>query len=126
VQAAGLIAVILIGAVALFQIGLVLGAPWGAAAWGGRNAGRLPGHLRVASAAAIILLLFIAWIVAAAAGLVQTSPIPNAWLTPALWIATAYFGLGTLANLASRSSAERWWAPVALATGICTALVAIG
>jgi hypothetical protein len=125
VQAAGLIAVLLIGAVALFQLGLALGAPWGAAAWGGRNPGSLPVRLRWASAAAIVLLGLIAWVIAAAAGLVQTSPIPSEWLSPATWVATGYFALGTVMNAVSRSAVERWWAPVALATAICAALVAI-
>ena len=124
-QAAGLIAVLLIGAVALFQFGLALGAPWGAAARGGRNPGRLPVRLRWASAAAIVLLGLIGWVIAAAAGLVQTSPIPSEWLSPATWVATGYFALGTVMNAVSRSAVERWWAPVALATAICSAVVAI-
>ena len=123
---AGLTAVALIGGVVLFQIGLVLGAPWGAAAWGGQSPGRLPSRLRVASLVAAALLAFIAWVIAAAAGLVVASPLPESWLGPATWIATGYFGLGTIVNLISRSPVERWWAPVALATAACCAIVAAG
>ena len=123
---AGIAAVALIGGVVLFQIGLMLGAPWGAAAWGGQSSGRLPTRLRVASLVAAILLVFIAWVVAAAAGLVPVSPMPESWLGPATWIATGYFGIGTFVNLISRSPVERWWAPVALATAVCCALVAAG
>jgi hypothetical protein len=126
VNLAGIVAVALIGGVILFQIALVLGAPWGAAAWGGQNPGRLPARLRVASLVAAAVLAFIAWVVAAAAGVVAVSPLPQLWLGPATWIATGYFGLGTIANLISRSPVERWWSPVALATAVCCAIVATG
>jgi len=36
--------------VVAFQVSLVAGAPWGAAAWGGSQPGQLPAGLRVASA----------------------------------------------------------------------------
>jgi hypothetical protein len=116
---------VLIGAVIVFQVALVLGAPWGSAAWGGRQAGTLPTRLRVASAVAVLVLGLLAWIVLAAAGLVATSPLPESWLKPATWAATAYFALGALVNLISRSRIERIWAPVALATAICCGIVAL-
>ena len=126
IQIAGAIAATLVSSVILFQIALVLGAPWGAAAWGGQSPGRLPTRLRVASLVAALLLAFIAWVVAAAAGLASASPLPQSWLGPATWIATGYFGIGTIANLISRSPVERWWAPVALATAVCCGIVATG
>ena len=123
---AGIAAVALIGGVILFQIGLVLGAPWGSAAWGGQHPGRLPARLRIASLVAVVILAFIAWVVAAAAGVVTTSPLPVSWLAPAMWVATGYFALGAVVNLISRSPVERLWSPVALATAVCCAIVAIG
>ena len=123
---AGIAAVALICSVILFQIGLVLGAPWGAAAWGGQNPGRLPTRLRSASAVAVVVLLFLAWLIAAAAGLVSVSPLPAMWLGPATWVAAAYFTLGAIVNLVSRSPIERFWAPVALAAAVCSAIVAAG
>lgn len=122
---AGLAAVLLIGFVILFQIGLVLGAPWGSAAWGGGQPGRLPGRLRIASVAAVLILGFLAWLVAARAGLVFVSPVPASWLVPATWVATGYFVLGAVVNLISRSPIERLWSPVSLATAICSGIVAI-
>ena len=123
---AGIAAVALIGGVILFQIGLVLGAPWGSAAWGGQHPGRLPARLRIASLVAVVILAFIAWVVAAAAGVVTTSPLPVSWLAPATWVATGYFGLGAIVNRISRSPVERLWSPVALATAICCGIVALG
>lgn len=123
---AGIAVVALIGGVILFQAGLVLGAPWGAAAWGGQNPGRLPGRLRVASVAAVLILAFLAWLVAARAELVSVSPVPLSWLAPATWVATGYFALGAVVNLISRSPIERLWSPISLATAICCAIVALG
>lgn len=123
---AGIAGIALIGGVILFQIGLALGAPWGAAAWGGQNPGRLPSGLRIASAVSALVLALLAWILAAAAGLISMSPLPPSWLRSATWVATAYFTLGAIMNLISRSPLERWWAPVALATAVCCAIVAAG
>jgi hypothetical protein len=114
----------LIGLVIVFQVALVIGAPWGAAAWGGGHPGRLPTRLRVASAGAIVVLVWLAWIVLAAAGTVSASPIPRPWLGSAAWVGTAYFGLGTIVNAVSRSKVERLWAPVSLITAVCYGLVA--
>src|ERR687891_669646 len=111
-EIAAAVAVALIGFVTLFQIGLVLGAPLGRAAWGGQNPGRLPTRLRVASIGAIAILAVLAWLVAARAGIVGASPLPTSWLVPATWVATGYFALGALVNLISRSPIERVWAPV--------------
>jgi hypothetical protein len=126
VNLAGIAAVALIGGVILFQIGLVLGAPWGSAAWGGQNPGRLPGRLRIASVAAILVLAFLAWLIAARAGLASVSPVPASWLGPATWVATGYFVLGAIVNGISRSPIERFWAPVSLATAVCGVIVALG
>jgi len=124
--AAAVAAAGLIGLVATFQVALVLGAPWGAAAWGGGHPGRLPMGLRLASVAAIGVLVMLAWIVLAAAGAVAASPIPRPWLGAAAWVGTVYFGLGAVANAISRSRIERLWAPVALLTAVCYGLVAAG
>src|SRR3954469_15089747 len=48
-----------------FQLGLSAGAPWAAAAYGGRAArpdGRLPGRYRVASLIAAAVLVVIGWV----------------------------------------------------------------
>lgn len=124
-EIAAVTAAVLIGAVIVFQVALALGAPWGRAAWGGRHAGALPTRLRVASAGAAVVLAVVGWIVLAAAGLIATSPLPGSWLEPATWVATAYFALGALVNLISRSRVERIWAPVSLVAAICCGIVAL-
>jgi uncharacterized membrane protein SirB2 len=126
VQTAGAIGVALIGAVVVFQLALAVGAPWGQAAWGGQNEGTLPRRLRVASSVAALVLLLGAWIVLAASGLAGVSPLPGSWLGPAMWVTTAYFVLGTVVNLISRSRVERVWGPVTLAIAVCCAVIALG
>lgn len=96
----------LLGVVA-FQAALASGAPWGAAAWGGRHPGRLPARLRVASAGSAAVLTTLA---AAAA----TGPRPaEPWRRGALLTAAGVLALGVPMNLASPSPPERAWAPVA-------------
>ncbi len=118
---AGVIAVVLIGVVVLFQILLALGAPWGAAAWGGRTAGVLPGGLRIASAVSALLLGAIAWVVLSKSVAEGDGP---SWLTPALWVIVGYFALGAVMNAISRSRIERIWAPVSLAIAVLVGFVA--
>ncbi|MEX0970718.1 MAG: hypothetical protein WD046_09780 [Paracoccaceae bacterium] len=101
----------LLGLLAVFQLALAAGAPWGVAAWGGQNPGRLPRHLRIASLVNIAVFLLAIWALLGA--------LTPGWL---LWSLTAFFGLGILMNLISRSRVERLlWTPVA--TGICAAFL---
>jgi hypothetical protein len=96
----------LLAGVALFQVGLAAGAPWGSAAWGGSHPGRLPGRLRVASAASAVLIGSVAAI-AAAPGLVGAGT-----RTRVLRAAAIYLAVGTPLNAVSRSPVERVWAPI--------------
>jgi len=108
--------------IALFQLGLVLGAPLGRAAWGGTIPGRLPARLRVASLVTVLIWSFAALVVLGRAGV---GPLPSiAWLA---WVLFGLLLLGTLMNLASSSSWERYfWAPYAFALAMLTLVVARG
>ncbi len=98
---------------AAFQLALALGAPWGAAAWGGQTTGVLPGGLRAASAASAVAWLLIA---AVAAGLVLGRTGRRRTLLGAALYATA----GIALNAASPSGVERAvWVPLtALGAGL--------
>ena len=125
-QTAAFIAVALIGALVVFQLALAAGAPFGAAAWGGRNPGVLPNGLRIASAiVGLVVYPIMAAVILAAAGLVDDD-----WLpidpTVAMWVFTAFFALGAVVNAISRSAPERIWAPVSAVLAICCALIALG
>ena len=124
--AAAIVAVFLLGVIVVFQAALALGAPWGAAAWGGRNPGVLPTRLRIASGiTALVIYPLIALVILAAAGLID-----DAWLPVdrgvAMWVLAGFLALWALLNLVSRSPRERIWGPVALAIAICCAIIALG
>jgi len=122
---AAMLAVVLVAIIAVFQLALALGAPLGNASWGGRNQGVLPRRLRIASGvAAIVVYPVIALYVLASADLIDLEWLPIG--ATGMWILTGFFTLGTVANLASRSGLERFWAPVSLVVAVCCAIVAIG
>ncbi len=115
------------GVLGVFQIGLALGAPWGAAAYGGGNPGVLPARLRVVSAVAGFVLYPLAIVFVLDAADVADFGLADGTRTSLwMWILCGLFALGSLANFASRSKIERIWGPVALILAICAAIIAIG
>ncbi len=123
-EIAGVVAAALLGVVMAFQLALALGAPWGAAAWGGQSPGVLPTPMRIASAAAgLIAYPLLIAVVLAASGLID-----DGWLpvdgTIVMWVLAALLGVGAIMNFVSRSPPERLWGPVALATAMSCAIVA--
>lgn len=123
--AAAIVAVALLAVVAVFQLALSLGAPWGAASWGGQNPGVLPRGLRIASGVAGIVVYPLAIVlVLDAAGWVSL-PWPDGLGSLPMWILAGVLGLGGLMNLASRSPIERIWGPVALAVAACCVILAL-
>lgn len=123
--AAAIVAVLLLAAVAVFQLALAIGAPWGAAAWGGRNRGVLPRRLRISSAVAgLVIYPLLIVLVLDAAGWVTIPALDGAGSLP-MWILTVLLGVGALANFASRSPVERIWGPVALVAGLCCLVLAL-
>lgn len=104
-------ALTLIGVVGAFQLALVAGAPWGAATWGGVAPGVLPGPLRVASFVAILVYCGLA-------ALVVTHRLSSQRRRRLLTAASLLMVLGTIGNLATQSSVERLWAPVAAALAV--------
>lgn len=112
--------------VALFQITLILGAPFGAAAFGGANAGQLPQEWRIASAVSACVWLLAALIVLARGGL-AIAPLPKAVSRWGTWVVVGFLALGTVLNLASSSPWERFgWAPFALTLMILCIILARG
>ncbi|MQB02440.1 MAG: hypothetical protein GEU78_19875 [Actinobacteria bacterium] len=121
---AAIAAVILLGGVVMFQVALALGAPLGRAAWGGQHGGVLPKRLRIASGAAVVVYSVIILAILASADLIDAGGwIPGAG-RPVMWTLTGLFTLGGLANLASRSKIERYWAAVSFAIAGCCAIIA--
>lgn len=105
------------GLVAVFQIALAAGAPWGVAAFGGQNEGVLPDSLRLTSGLATLVY----------AGLIGVTlrPRPTRWRRITLSIAFFVFVLGVAMNLASPSPIERAiWGPVSVVLAVSVFLTA--
>lgn len=116
-------AVALLAIVVAFQLALALGAPLGRAAWGGTHPGVLTRNLRIASAVVAVTLYPVCIVsVLDAAGIVGDFLPWNDRVM--MWVLAAFFGGGTLANLASRSRIERGWAPVAAGIAVSCAVIA--
>jgi len=110
--------------VVAFQAALALGAPWGAYAMGGAFPGRMPAPLRVAAMVQGVLLIGLALIVLADAGLVRTG-VANEWPWLA-WVPVAVSVVAVVLNASSRSQGERRiWLPVALVLLVSSLLVAL-
>jgi hypothetical protein len=120
--AAILYSVVSLGLVA-FQIALAAGAPWGAYAMGGAFPGQFPPVLRVGALVQSALLIGLALIVLARAGLI----LPG-WRRVSRWLIWFVVGLSALSlflNLITPSSGERAiWAPTALVLLLSSAVVA--
>lgn len=86
----------------VFQAGLALGRPWGAASYGGAHSGVLPGHLRLSSAVAAPVYLG----VAAAVGTGSRA---------GLGALATVMAVATIPNALSPARAEKVWAPVCAA-----------
>jgi len=119
----------LLGIVVAFQLALAAGAPWGAAAYGGRAArtdGRLLTRHRIASAVAAVVLMGSGWLVLAAGSVVGPGSLPDEALTGGVWVLVGLLALNTVGNLAARHPLERWGAGglTAVLTVLC-AVVAL-
>ncbi|AFM12313.1 hypothetical protein [Turneriella parva] len=98
--------------VAVFQIFLATGKPWGEYAFGGQNKGVLPRHLRTASIFSCVLVTFFAAVNLAQAGLIQITGFESLFRI-AGWVIAGYAVLGTFMNAISRSKPERLlWTPI--------------
>lgn len=104
-----------------FQIKLATGAPWGHISYGGAHKGVLPKNYRMASAVSVLVYLFFISVVLAYS--FDLSTYPDAFSRAVLWVMVVFFGLGTLANAASRSKPERWWALYTIAALLCVLII---
>jgi hypothetical protein len=123
-MAAAVAAYVLLAALASFQIALAAGAPLGRLAWGGQHR-VLPRGLRIGSAVSVVLYALFAYLISRAA--VQATDAGDVQAgAPLIWVLTAYFAVGVLANLASRSRPERFvMTPVALVLALSCLVIAL-
>ena len=100
------VAATVMAALALFELGLAAGFPWGAAAWGGGQS-VLPAGMRAASVGAAIV-----WVTGLLAVLRRGefrvwSLLPDRWIGAAVWVFAVYSAVMIVANAASSSGVER-------------------
>lgn len=110
--------------VAIFQVALALGAPWGKLTWGGRFPGQLPGYMRGVAIISAVLLIACALVVVIRAGalLPEGQPVSR----KLVWVVVAYCVLAVVANTFTPSRWERIvWLPVVLTMLICSLIVAM-
>jgi hypothetical protein len=123
-RTASAVAAGVMAALALLEIGLAAGAPWGAAAWGGGQP-VLSSGLRVASAGAGVVWAAGLLIVLRRGGFRVWSPVPDRWIAATVWIFAAYSALMVLANAASSSGIERTvMTPASVVLAVTCALTA--
>lgn len=114
----------ILGALVVFQLALILGAPIGKFAWGGQHT-KLPQKLRVASISSIALYVLFAAFIASKAELAEVIP-HGTLLTAGMWVFTCYFLLGIPLNAISRSKAERYtMTPVVTLLAVAFLLVSV-
>jgi len=122
---AAVLVCLVLGALAVFQVLLILGAPLGRFAWGGQRR-VLPIALRVGSLVSIGVYLLVGTVIAARADLVSPG-ISERVIGTLTWVFVAYFFLGAGLNLASRSKPERSvMSPVSAVLCVLCAVVALG
>ncbi|MGM7774445.1 hypothetical protein ACSVHC_00220 [Arthrobacter sp. KNU-44] len=113
-----------LGVLAVFQLLLVIGLPFGRFAWGGQNP-VLPARLRVGSAVSVVVYAIFAIFALDRAALISILPVPFVAVV-AMWVIATYLLLSVLPNLASKSKYERRvMAPVSLVLAGLAFLVAL-
>jgi hypothetical protein len=116
-------ALIILCALAAFQISLVAGAPLGHFAWGGQHR-VLPATLRRSSIVAVVLYALFAVILLERAWVIDL--VPSAVDHVVVWVLVVYLVLATVMNVASKSRAEkRVMTPVSAALLVCAIVVAL-
>jgi hypothetical protein len=110
VETAAVAAAVLFGVMALFQVALALGVPWGAFAFGGRavrDDGTLPTAYRGASAVAAVVLVVFAVVILTRAGVVGTSG-DSALVTVLSWVIVGFMAINTPMNLMGQHWVEKY------------------
>ena len=126
VATAAVTAAALLTGFAALQFALAGGAPVGEHVWGGRSTTAvLSPTLRIVSALAAAVLIWMAGVILARADLVAINPVPPRWLARTVWIIAGYMTLNTLGNLASTSTVEQLvFGPVTATIAATAAVVA--
>jgi hypothetical protein len=110
-QLAAILAGVLIAGVALFQVALAAGAPYGEAVFGGKaptDAGVLNPTFRALALVQALVLVLLAGILLARAGVITTTIVSVGTLGWLTWVVVGFLVLNTAANLTAPHPIERW------------------
>ncbi len=111
--------------VALFQLALAAGAPWGEYAYGGARTGKLPVGFRINSVVAALVMVAIAGHYLAQLGVFEPL-LDSAGNSVVNWVLVGFTGLSAVANNITRSKKERAvWAIPTILMFIAALLVAL-
>ena len=115
---------LLIFVVVLFQLALMLGAPWGNVAMGGRFHGKFPPIMRIAALIQGLVLGVIGFIVLIRGQVLNSNLYEITEI--AIWVVVTLMGLSLVMNLVTPSRWERIiWAPVLVVLFTCSVVVAL-
>ena len=118
------VALTLLAALAIMQILVASGLPYGRFVWGGTHR-VLPHGLRVGSAASVLVYAGLAALLLSRAGVLPAGD--SATVIVLTWVAFAFFTASVALNAISRSPAERWtMAPTSLLLAAATLVIALG
>lgn len=119
----GVILSILLAGMAVFQLLLALGFPYGKMAWGGQHEGVLPKKYRIGSVVSFLVYVFLITVVLSKVQIVDLYG--DSFVNVFMWIATVVFGLNIPMNAISRSKPERLWAPYAAVMFVISLIITL-
>ena len=118
------IALALLAALAVLQLLVASGLPYGRFVWGGTHR-VLPHGLRVGSAASVLVYAGLAALLLSRAGVLPAGD--STAVIVLTWVVFAFFAASVALNALSRSPAERWtMAPTSLLLAAATLVIALG
>lgn len=121
---AAIVAAVVLAALAVLQILLAAGRPYGRFAWGGGHR-VLPAGLRVGSAVAVVLYAVFVLVLFDRSSLIEVFG-GGGFAVVATWVLFGFFTLGIAMNAISRSKAERFtMTPVNVVLAACSLVVAL-
>lgn len=119
-----IVVLVLLAALAVFQLALAAGAPLGHFAWGGQNK-TLPTRLRISSLVSVVIYALIALVALERARAIDLMP-GGGVEGVAMWVIAVYFTLGIVLNGISRSRPERFtMTPVVTVLAVASVILAL-
>ncbi len=110
--------------ISVLQIGLILGAPWGEFAMGGKYPGRFSIKLRISAFVQLLIVWLSVLVILSRAniGLTDYSELSES----AIWIVVGIFFISSVLNLITTSKKERWLgAPTAMLMTVSSLFIAV-